>query len=150
MLCLVAQACSTLCDRMDCSLPGSSVHGDSLGKNTRGGCHVLLQGITPTQGSNPGLPHYRQILYHLSRQGSPRILECVVYPFSRGTSQSRNQTGASYIAVKFFTSWATRKVPLHVIILSKLIYIKNNLKKQHTECKVLKKENIIEYLKYTR
>ena len=41
----------------------------------------LLQGIFPTQGSNPGLPHCRWILYHLSHQGSPRILEWVAYPF---------------------------------------------------------------------
>ena len=41
---------------MDCSMPGSSVHGDSPGKNTGVGCHFLLQGIFPTQGSNPGLP----------------------------------------------------------------------------------------------
>ena len=40
---------------MNCSLPGSSVHGDSPGKNTRMGCHSLLQGIVPTQGSNPCL-----------------------------------------------------------------------------------------------
>ena len=51
---------------MNCSQPGSSVHGDSPGKNTREGCHALLQGILPSQGSNPGLPHCRQILYHLS------------------------------------------------------------------------------------
>ncbi|CAM9892497.1 unnamed protein product, partial [Rangifer tarandus platyrhynchus] len=37
----------------------------------------LLQGIFPTQGSNPGLPHCRQIFYRLSHQGSPRILEWV-------------------------------------------------------------------------
>ena len=54
--------------------PGFSVHGDSPGKNTGVGCYALLQGIFPTQGSNPGLPHCRQILYHLSHQGSPRIL----------------------------------------------------------------------------
>ena len=54
---LVAQSCPTLCDHMDCSQPGSSVHGDSPGKNTGVGCHALLQGIFPTQGSNPGLPH---------------------------------------------------------------------------------------------
>ena len=53
---------------------GSSVHGDSPGKNTGVGCHALLQGIFPTQGSNPGLPYYRQILYRLSHQGSPRKL----------------------------------------------------------------------------
>ena len=40
-------------------------------------CLALLQGIFPTQESNPGLPHCRQILYQLSHQGSPRILECV-------------------------------------------------------------------------
>ena len=42
----------TLCDPVDCSPPGSSVHGDSLGKNTRVSCHFLLQGIFPTRGSN--------------------------------------------------------------------------------------------------
>ena len=56
LLYLVAQSCPTLCNRMDCCLPGSSVHGDSPGKNTGLGCHALLQGIFPTQGSNPGLP----------------------------------------------------------------------------------------------
>ena len=50
------------------NLPGSSVHGDSPGKSTRVGCYTLLQGIFPTQGSNPGLPHSRQILYCLSHQ----------------------------------------------------------------------------------
>ena len=55
---------------MDCSLPGSSVLGDSPGKNNGVGCYALLQGIFPTQGSNPGLPHCRQILYCLSHQGS--------------------------------------------------------------------------------
>ena len=54
-----------------CSAPGSSIHGDSPGKNTGVGCHALLQGIFPNQGSNPGLPHCRQILYPLSHQGSP-------------------------------------------------------------------------------
>ena len=48
------------------------------------GCHALLQGIIPTQGSNPRLPHRRQILYCLSHQRSPRILEWIAYPFSRG------------------------------------------------------------------
>ena len=49
----VLQLCPTLCDPMDCSQPGSSVHGDSSGKNTGVGCHALLQGIFPTQGLNP-------------------------------------------------------------------------------------------------
>ena len=45
-------------------------------KNIRMGCHTLLQGIFPTQGLNPGLPYCRQILYHLSHQGSSRIGVC--------------------------------------------------------------------------
>ena len=44
---------------------------DSPGKNTGVGCHALLQGIFPTQGSNLGLCHCRKILYHLSYLGSP-------------------------------------------------------------------------------
>ena len=70
-MCLVTQLCLTLWDPMDYSLPGSSVHGDSPGKNTGLGCHVLIQGIFPTQGLNPGLLHCRQILHHLSHHGSP-------------------------------------------------------------------------------
>ena len=75
VLCLVALSCSTLWDLMDCSLPGSSVHGDSPGKNTAvgGHAHALFHGIFPTQRSNPGLPHCMWILYHLSHQGSPHV-----------------------------------------------------------------------------
>ena len=77
-------------------------------KNTRVSSYSLLQGIFPTQGSDPGLSHCRWIPYHLSHQGSPRILEWVAYPFSRGSSQPRSQTGVSCIAGGFFISWATR------------------------------------------
>ena len=65
----VAQSCPTLCDYMDCSLPGSSVHG-ILQARIQYGSHSLLQEILPTQGSNPGHPRCRQILYHLSHRGS--------------------------------------------------------------------------------
>ena len=83
-LCLVAQSCLTLCSPVDCSLPGSSVHGDSPGKNTGVDCHALLQGIFPTPVLNPGLPYCRQILYCLSYQESPRILERAAFPFLQG------------------------------------------------------------------
>ena len=63
---LVAHSCPTLCNPMDCSLPGSSVHGISQGKNSGVGCHALLQGIFLTQGLNLGLLYCRQIIYHLS------------------------------------------------------------------------------------
>ena len=71
VLCLVAQSCLILCHPMNCSPLRSSVHGDSLGKITGVGWNALLQGIFPTQGSNPGLPDCRWILYCLSHQGSP-------------------------------------------------------------------------------
>ena len=61
-----------------CSPPGSSVHGDSPGENTGVDCHALLQGIFPTQGSNPGLLHCRQILYCLSHQGNQTFREELV------------------------------------------------------------------------
>ena len=86
LCCSVAQLCLTLCDAMDCSTPGFSVHGDFLGKNTGVGCYAFLQGIFPTQGSNTGLPHCRQILYQLSHKGSPRTLEWVAYSFSSRSS----------------------------------------------------------------
>ena len=66
---LVAKSCPTLCNSVDCSPPGSSVHG-------------ILQA---------------------------RILEWVVIPFSRGSSQPRDRTQVSYIAGRFLTNWATRK-----------------------------------------
>ena len=82
---------------------------NSPGQNTGVGSLSLLQRIFPTQGSNPGLPHCRWILYQLSHKGSPRILEWVAYPFSRGSCWPRNRTRISCIAGGFFTSWATRE-----------------------------------------
>ena len=77
---------------------------DFPGKNTGVGCCFLLQGIFPTQGSNPGVLNCRWILYSLSYQGSPRILEWVAYPFSSRSPRHRNRTGVSCIAGGFFTS----------------------------------------------
>ena len=94
----VAQSCSTLCNHMDCISPWNSPC-----QNTRVGSLYLLQGIFPTQGSYPGLPHCRRILYQLSHKGSPRILEWVAHPFSSGSSWPRNWTGVSWIAGRFFT-----------------------------------------------
>ena len=98
----VAQSCPTLCDLMDCPW-------NSPGQNTGVGSLFLLQGIFPTQGLKPGLPHCRWTLYQLSNKGSPRTLEWVAYPFFRGSSQPRNQPGVSRIASGFFTNWAIRE-----------------------------------------
>ena len=68
---LVALSCPTLCDSME--LTKLLCPWDSPGKNTGVGCYSILQGIFPTQGSNPGLLHCRQILCHLSYRGGPKI-----------------------------------------------------------------------------
>ena len=69
-------SCPTLCNPMGCSPEGSSVHGDSLDKNTGVGCHVLLQGIFLTQGSNQGLPPTLQVDSLLSKPpGKPKYIK---------------------------------------------------------------------------
>ena len=82
---------------------------NSPGQNTEMGSLSLLQGIFPTQGSNPGLPHCGRILYQLSHKGNSRILEWIVYPFSSRSSWPRNWIGVSCIAGGFFTNWAMRE-----------------------------------------
>ena len=84
---------------------------NSPGQNTGVGSLSLLQGIFPTQGSNPGLPHWRQILSQLSYKGSPRILEWVADPFSSRSSWPRNRTRVSCIVGRFFINWAIREAP---------------------------------------
>ena len=66
----VAQSCLTLWDPVDYSLPGSSVYGIFQARVLKWVAIFLLQGIFPTQRSNPGLPHCRQTLYHPSHQES--------------------------------------------------------------------------------
>ena len=129
---LVIQSCLTLYNPMNCiaHLPG---------KNTGVGCHSLFQGDLPNPGIKPGspalqadsvlseslgLPHGKWILYCLSHQGSPWILEWVAYPSSRESSWPRNWTGVSCVASRFFTSCATRKAQAKIkqsIISSNLV-----------------------------
>ena len=105
---------------------------NSLGQNTGVSSLSLFQGIFPTQGSNPGLLPCRQILYQLSHQGSPRILEWIACPFSSESFQPRNWTGVSCNVGGFFTSWANREA----LILTSLA-----LKERRTEkwIKVIKR-----------
>ena len=100
--CAVSESRSVVSDSLRCH----GLYGlwNSPGQNTGVDSLSLLQGIFPTPASNPGLPHCRQILYQLSHKGSPRILEWVSYPSSRGSSRPRNRTGVSCIAGGFFTN----------------------------------------------
>ena len=79
------QSCPTLCNPMDCSPPGSSIHGGSLGKNTGVGCHALLLRTFPTRGWKPGCnaPATRiATLYQLSHQGSLYDPLLLLYEYS--------------------------------------------------------------------
>ena len=82
----VAQSCPTLCDPMDCKSAGVD-------------CHFLLQGIFPTQESNPGLPHCGQSLYRLSHQGS----------------LTRDQIHIPCFGRQIPNHWTTREVPILTI-----------------------------------
>ena len=82
---------------------------NSPGQSTRVGSLSLLQGIFPTQGSNPGVSHCRRILYQLSHKETPSILEWVPYPFASGSSWPRDWIGVSCTAGRFFTNWAIRE-----------------------------------------
>ena len=110
----VTQSCLTLCNPMDCPW-------NSPGQKSGVGNLSLLQGIFPTQGLNPHLPHCRWILYQLSHQGSPRTLEWVAYLFSRESSWPRNQTGVSCIAGRFFPNWAIREA-IYALSISVYMY----------------------------
>ena len=70
----VAQLCPTLCDPMDCSLPGSSVHGILQARILEWVAISFSRGSSQPRESNPGLPHRRQMLYPLSHQGSSKYL----------------------------------------------------------------------------
>ena len=87
---------------MDCSPPGSFVLRDSPGQNTGVGSLFLLQGIFPTQGLDPALPHCRRFLYHLSQQGSPIIF--IAQHFSEATNKLVGQ---------WMQMWITSFIPKH-------------------------------------
>ena len=118
---------------------GHSVASDSLrlhglyspwnspGQDTGVGSLSLLQGILPTQGWNPGLPHCRQMLYKLSQQGSPSLLEWVAHPFSRGSCWPRNLTRVSCTAGRFFTNWAISLWLISCVYSGKLFYLSSRM-----------------------
>ena len=89
------QSCPTLCDTVDCSLPGSSVHEESPNKNTGVGCHELLQGIFPTQGWNPSLLcllNWQAGSLPLGPAGKPEETPGVTGKFGLGIQNEAGQT----------------------------------------------------------
>ena len=76
---VLTQSCPTPYDSMDCSPPGSSVHGDSPGKYSGVDCHTLLQGNLPSPGIKLRSPELQQTLYQLSFQGSTEQISNLKY-----------------------------------------------------------------------
>ena len=87
----VAQLCLTPCDPMDCSPPGSSVHGNSPGKNTGVGSHSLLQGIFQNRDRTQ-VSYIAGSLYHLSHQGKAQVLYDFIYMKHLTLANSERQT----------------------------------------------------------
>ena len=92
---------------------------NSPGQNAGVGGLSLLQGIFPTQAFNPGLPHCRWILYQLSHQGSPRILEWVAYPFSSRSSNPEIKPGSPALQADSLPTELWGKINLDSILKSK-------------------------------
>ena len=114
--CKLCESESESCSVMSDSLQPHGLYSpwNSPGQNTGVGSLSLLQGIFPTQGVNPGLPHCRQILYQLSPKGSPRILEWVAYPFSSGFSQPRDQAQVSTLQADASPAEPPGKPEVHI------------------------------------
>ena len=111
MCVLVAQWCLTLCDLMDCSLPGSCVHGILQVRILEwvAAIHSFLQGIFPTQGSNLGLPHCRQILHHLSHQGSPSLSAFHAKPLRNSNTISSFSLDVLFFLHRWDNSWKSSR-----------------------------------------
>ena len=138
---LVIQLCPTLCDPMDCSPPGSSVHRISQARILEWVAIPFSKGSSWPRDGTCSSCICREVLYHEHHLGSPiyivsevqvaqscptlcdpvdytvhgilqaRILDWVAFPLFRASSQPRDRTQVSCIAGGFFTSWATREAP---------------------------------------
>ena len=83
---------------------------NSPGQNTGVGSLSLFQGIFPTQGSNPGLPHCRRILYQLSHKGSPYIVKAIVFPVAMYDCESWTIKEAKCWRLDPFKVWCWRRL----------------------------------------
>ena len=103
----VVQLCQTLCDPMD-----YIVHTILQARTLERVVFPFSRGSS-IPGTEPRSPALQVVLYQLSHQGSPRILEWVAYPFSSRSSQPRNRTGVSRFVGRFFTNWAIREALIY-------------------------------------
>ena len=114
---LVTKSCLTLCDPLDCSPPGSDVHG-ILQARILEWVAIFFQETFPIQGLNPGLPNCRQILYHLSHHESPIFIYLATFSLSCGIwDQIRDLIPRSGIksrphalGVQSLSHWTSREI----------------------------------------
>ena len=98
---LVTQLCPTLCDSMDCIACEAPLSWDSSGKNNEVGCHSLFQRFFPTQGSNQGLLHCRQILYRQRHQGSPRYTLLYIKQINNKDRLCNTENSTQYFLITY-------------------------------------------------
>ena len=106
-MCVCTQSCPILFDPMDCSLPGSSVHGIFPGKNTGVGCHFLLQRIFPTQVLNARLPHWQ---VDSSPPAPEKPMYVYIYAYLHKPAYSLNPIFCTSQRAKTFFSYKNSKV----------------------------------------
>ena len=92
------------------------------GMNTRVGCHFLLQGIFPTQGSNPGLLHCRQTLYQLSHQGSPSRWRWILFVVMRNRLVTFLYNAFSFVYFSAPREYCVEIYPLAIWTLGLLVF----------------------------
>ena len=114
---------------MDCSPPGSSVHGDSPGQNTGVGSLSLLQGNLPNPGIKSRSPALQEDSLPAEPQGKPKNTGLHSLSVLQGSSQPRNQTGVSCPAGRFFNSLATRESLLkeYIMLIMSFLWFQHNL-----------------------
>ena len=147
----IAQSCLTLCDRMEYS------SWNSPDQNTRVGSHCVLQGIFPTQGSNPGVPHCRRVLYQLSHQGSSisraeskslpnslEILSDTKYLFRYLWLIHYHRVYSNLlIYLQCFSLTVSNLIAINYKSLTYLFNSNNLIKSSNTTCHILVKYNMI-------
>ena len=102
---LAAQSCPALRDPVDCSPPGSSVHGILQAKNTGVGCHSLVQEVFPTQGSNPDLLHCKPIPYCLSHKWKESDNWSDIYIEKHPWKSKQAAVVGSHVSHQWYSTW---------------------------------------------
>ena len=123
--CLVTQTCLTLCDPMDCSLPGSSLHGIFPGKAIGVGCHFLLQGIFLTWGWSPHVLHCRRICYHWATREGPEmnLKESILPRRKQALKGLLASLGKSKVNVQASQPWGPCYYPTHRCLEWSLFFV---------------------------